>query len=82
MHAKWMTALQIRNLPDNVHRTLKARAAMQGQSLSEYATQVLRAAAETPSITELTERIRSRGRAGTATADDVAELIRSERDRR
>lgn len=43
-----MPALQIRNLPEGVHRKLKARAAQRGQSLSEYAGQILRAEAETP----------------------------------
>jgi antitoxin FitA len=73
-----MTALQIRNLPDDVHRKLKARAAQQGQSLSEYAAQVLRreAEAESPTLAELTERIRQRGAVGPATADEVADIIR------
>jgi plasmid stability protein len=77
-----MTALQIRDLPPEVHRTLKARAAKAGQSLSEYAGQVLRASAQTPTISELTARIRTRGTAGTVSADEVAELIRRERTNR
>lgn len=74
-----MTAVQIRDLPEDVHRTLKARAAASGQSLSEYAGQILRAAAESPTIAELTARVRARGSGGTASADEVAELIRRER---
>ena len=31
-----MSTLQVRNVPEDVHRTLKARAAASGQSLSEY----------------------------------------------
>jgi plasmid stability protein len=76
-----MPALQIRNLPDDVHRTLKARAAMHGQSLSEYASHVLRAAAETPTVEELSARIRARGTAGKATTAEVAALIRRDRAR-
>jgi plasmid stability protein len=77
-----MTALQIRNLPDDVHRKLKARAAQNGQSLSEYAAQVLRRDAETLTVAELSDRIKARGPAGTATTEDVVELIRQDRDRR
>jgi hypothetical protein len=38
--------------------------------------------AETPTVEELTARIRSRGPAGTASADEVAAMIREERNRR
>ena len=36
-YALRMTMLQIRNVPDDLHRRLKARAAMAGMSLSDYA---------------------------------------------
>lgn len=77
-----MTALQIRNLPDEVHRKLKARAAQRGQSLSEYAAQVLRAEAETPTMDEWWARVSAHGPAGTATVDEVVALIRADRDSR
>lgn len=75
-----MTALQIRNLPDDVHRKLKARAAERGQSLTEYVTAVLRKDAETPTIAELTARIKARGQAGTVNTEDVVALIRRDRE--
>lgn len=75
-----MTALQIRNLPDDVHRKLKARAAERGQSLSEYAASVLRQDVETPTLDELWDRIKARGQAGTATTEDVVAIIRRHRD--
>lgn len=75
-----MTSLQIRSMPDELHRRLKVRAAQRGQSLSEYALEVLRRAAETPTIEELTERIQSRGSAGTTSTQDVVALIRADRD--
>ena len=76
-----MPALQIRNLPDDVHRKLKARAAARGQSLSEYAAQVLRDEVETLSVDELWERIESRELdPGTATPEDVVAIIRQHRD--
>jgi plasmid stability protein len=76
-----MPALQIRNLPEDVHRKLKARAAERGQSLSEYAAQVLRHEVETLSVDELWQRIKSRDLdPGTATSDDIVAIIRQHRD--
>ncbi len=77
-----MPALQIRDLPDELHRTLKARAAQRGQSLSEYATEVLRRAAQTPTPAELTDRIHARGAAGDVGTAEVARRIRRERESR
>lgn len=82
VHAFFMTSLQIRNMPDDVHRTLKSRAAGRGQSLSEYATEMLRRSAEVPTLAELTERIRVRGSAGPQSADPVVEVLRAERGAR
>lgn len=76
-----MKALQIRNLPDEIHRTLKARAARKGQSLSEYTTDILRRAVRTPGPEEMTERLRTRGPAGTTSTEDVVAIVRTERDR-
>lgn len=75
-----MPALQIRNLPEDVHRKLKARAAERGQSLSDYASQVLRQDAETLTDDELWKRIKSRGPAGDVTTDDVVAIIRADRE--
>lgn len=75
-----MTSLQIRSVPDDLHRRLKSRAAQRGQSLSEYALDVLRRAAAAPTVEELTERIRARGPAGTTATQDVVAIIRAERD--
>lgn len=75
-----MSSLQIRNVPAEVHRTLKARAASAGQSLSDYALAELRRSSEQPTARELAERIRLRGPAGHVTP--TAELIRAERDAR
>lgn len=51
------TMLQIRNVPDQLHRKLKARAALAGMSMSEYALQELRKALERPTRDELLARI-------------------------
>lgn len=52
-----MTMLQIRNVPDDVHRALKSRAALAGMSLSEYALRHLSELVERPSRQELFERL-------------------------
>jgi plasmid stability protein len=53
--------LQIRDVPDDVHRTLKARAAASGVSLSEYVRTLLARAAARPTPQELMARIEARG---------------------
>jgi antitoxin FitA len=53
--------LQVRDVPDDVHRTLKARAAASGVSLSEYVRDVLERAARRPTPAELAARIGARG---------------------
>jgi plasmid stability protein len=57
-----MTKLvQIREVPDDVHATLKSRAVLSGVSLSEYLRTVLEREASRPTPEELSERIRARG---------------------
>lgn len=53
--------VQIRDVPDDVHRMLKARAAMSGVSLSEYLRGVLTRAVARPTPAELAARIEARG---------------------
>ena len=71
--------VQIRNVPDALHRRLKSRAALAGMSLSDYLLSEIRQVAERPKLDELRMRLRSR----TETAPSVtpAEAIRAERDR-
>src|SRR4030065_186194 len=52
--------IQIRNVPEALHRRLKARAAEAGMSLSDYLLADLRRAAERPTPDELRERVRAR----------------------
>jgi len=53
--------MQIRDVPEDVHRALKARAAASGTSLSEYVRTLLTRAVERPTPEELAARIRARG---------------------
>ena len=50
-------ALQLRDVPDDLHRELKARAARSGQSLSDYTLGVLQQHVASPTLPELIERI-------------------------
>ena len=70
--------VQIRNMPLEVHRKLKARAAQAGMSLSAYLLRELQKSAEKPTPEELMERIKRRQRFDI----DAAELIREGREER
>lgn len=52
-----MTSLQIREIPEELHRRLKARAALEGQSMSEYVLRELRRSLDIPTRQEMMERI-------------------------
>jgi len=52
--------IQVRNVPENLHRLLKSRAALAGKSLSEYLLEELRRVAARPTLSELAERISTR----------------------
>ncbi|MHB1774284.1 MAG: FitA-like ribbon-helix-helix domain-containing protein [Acidimicrobiales bacterium] len=49
--------LQIKDVPEDVHRVLKSRAAITGVSLTEYARRTLTEAAHRPSREELTAEL-------------------------
>jgi plasmid stability protein len=54
--------VQIRNMPSDLHRELKARAALEGMSLSEYLLRELRRVADHPTIEEMRKRLANRRR--------------------
>ena len=72
--------IQIRNVPDTLHRQLKSRAALAGMSLSDYLLNELRHVAERPTLDEL--RARLERRPGLTPTTAPAEAVRAERDRR
>ncbi len=74
-----MGHIQIRNVPPALHRTLKARAALAGRSLSEYLLDDLREQAAAPTTEEILERIAALS--AEAPAESSADAVRSERDR-
>jgi antitoxin FitA len=69
--------IQVRNVPDELHRILKVRAAERGMTLSDYLLVELEAIADKPSLAELTERILQRE--PTDLDDSAAQLIRERR---
>ena len=71
--------VQIRNVPEDLHRRLKSRAALAGMSLSDYLLQELRQLAERPTLEEFRARLKERPVVTLSTSP--AEVIRAERDR-
>lgn len=55
-----MKLIQVRNVPDDVHRRLKVRAAEQGRTLSDLARGALSEYAARPTMAEVLDRVRSR----------------------
>jgi len=70
--------IQLRNVPDALHRRLKARAANEGMTLSDYLVAEIRRVAERPTVRELRERLREREPVLVEQAP--AEMVRAERD--
>jgi plasmid stability protein len=72
--------IQIRNVPDALHRKLKARAATAGMSLSDYLLTEVRQIAAKPTLDEMLDRLRKLEPVELPMSS--AELIRQERDSR
>jgi len=70
--------VQIRGVPEDVHRRLKSQAALAGQSLNEFLLARMSEIARTPTIPELAERIRSRA---AYEGPSTAAIVRRDRDR-
>jgi plasmid stability protein len=71
--------IQLRNVPDELHQRLKARAAMEGMTLSDYLIAEARRAAERPTVREMRERLQKRTPVELSVSS--AQAIRAERDR-
>jgi plasmid stability protein len=74
------TMIQIRHVPDQLHRQVKARAAEAGMSLSDYLLQELRRAVERPTRAELLARLKRRSRV--RPKERPSDAVRAERDAR
>jgi antitoxin FitA len=72
--------IQLRNVPDSLHRGLKARAAMAGMSLSDYLLAEIKEIAERPTLAELRDRLHTRKPVRVQL--DTARLVQEEREAR
>lgn len=72
--------IQLRNVPEALHRSLKARAAMAGMSLSDYLVMEIKEIAARPTLAELRERLHKRE---PVTGElDTARWVQEEREAR
>ena len=86
VHAFWrydagVPSIQVKDVPDDVHATLRRRAATAGQSLQEYLLARLIDDARAPTLDELLERAGGRA-GGRASLKDAADAVRADRDSR
>jgi len=72
--------IQLRNVPDSLHRNLKARAALAGMSLSDYLLAEIKEFAERPTLAELRDRLHKR--TPVSAQIDTVQLVREEREAR
>ncbi len=80
-HAEQMSVMiQIRHVPAEVHRKLKARAALEGLSLSDFLRREIEVIAERPTLDELRSRLAQRE--AVRIRGSAAKAVRAERDAR
>jgi antitoxin FitA len=72
--------IQLRNVPEALHRRLKARAALAGMSLSDYLLTEIKEIAERPTLAELRDRLHKR--MPVSAQIDTALLVPEEREAR
>ena len=72
--------IQIRNVPDELHREVKVRAARAGMSLSEYLLREVRRVTEEPPVEDILARIAARERIHLD--ESPAAIIRAQREAR
>ena len=77
MHMSKM--IQIRNVPDELHRELKTRAALAGMSMSDYIKRELSRKTRKSTINEIYARSKGRSAGSTMTTQDVVDAIREAR---
>jgi len=71
--------IQIRNVPDELHRDLKKRAALAGMSMSDYIKRELDRKSRRSTIKEIRERSRGRSAGSTLTTQKIVDIIRESR---
>jgi plasmid stability protein len=74
-----MKMIQVRNVPDELHRSLKERAAREGTTMSDLILAQLRRLANKPSPEEILERVQQRTPVPGASAADLIGAERADR---
>ena len=74
--------LQIRDVPEETRRALKARAAARGQSLNAYLLDLVAEDAARPTVAEVLERAASRAERATVSASQIIDVACAKRDER
>lgn len=72
--------IQIRDVSEETHATLRSRAAAAGMSLSDYLRREIEEIAARPEISDVLRRAAARGPSG-VTTDDIVRAVRAGRDR-
>jgi len=72
--------VQIRNVPAEARRILKARAAARGKSLNAYLLEMIDREVTRPTIEDVMKRAATRAESATATAVGALAAARAERD--
>ncbi len=72
--------LQIRNVPDETRRALKARAAAQGESLNSYLLDLIAREVARPTVAEVLDRAARRAEVSGTSAVGVLDVARAQRD--
>lgn len=71
--------IQIRNVPDELHRELKMRAAAAGMSMSDYIKRELSRRSRKSTINEIAARSQGRSKESSLTTQDIVDTIREMR---
>lgn len=72
-----MKVIQVRNVPDDVHRELRVRAASEGLSLSDLVLRELERLTSRPPLAEVIAR--AQARSGSVSSDDIVAAVRAAR---
>lgn len=75
-----MSLLQVRNVPEDARRVLKARAAARGESLNSYLLRLIEQDAAQPTVAEVLDRVAHRSERATASSVQALHDARAERD--
>jgi antitoxin FitA len=75
--------LQIRDVPEDIHATIRARAALAGKTVSQYLLEVVTGIARQPTLKEVADRIKARTASGSGpSGDDILTALHEGRERR